>query len=109
MNKLIVAVVVLAALVGGFFLLGFSNPQENQESNNKDAASLIDGESAVSPPSPSAFLQKEQPTNYKDRDPVSPPPPTPQVTYNQTQPTLEDQHSSQQSASTQVNSDEPPL
>ncbi|MBI2612403.1 M23 family metallopeptidase [Candidatus Kaiserbacteria bacterium] len=93
MNKLVVVVVVLVALVGGFFLFSSSVSQEKQGSDDKDAESLTDGASAVSPPPTSASVQKDQ---------ILPPPPSPK-------PAVQQQHFTPQPPSPQTNSDEPPL
>ena len=56
---------------------------------------------------PKAAANKDNATKYQDQPPFPPPPPP--VTSKQTQPTIEDQHFSQQGGSAQSNSDEPPL
>ena len=100
MNKLVVAVVVFVALVGGYFALNSSTPQENQESDDKDVASVIEDKSAILPPPPSVSVQKDQPSKFQDPVPP-PPPPSPK-------PVVQEQPSAPQTAS-QINSDEPPL
>ncbi|OGG76681.1 hypothetical protein A3B35_00360 [Candidatus Kaiserbacteria bacterium RIFCSPLOWO2_01_FULL_54_24] len=100
MNKLVVAVVVFVALVGGYFALNSSTSQENQESDDKDVASVIEDKSATLPPPPSVSVQKDQPSKFQDPVPP-PPPPSPK-------PVVQEQPSAPQTAS-QINSDEPPL
>jgi len=103
MNKLVVAVVVLAALVGGYFALNSSQGEKGLTALEDVAVKEPPSTFATSSTTPSAPAKQAE-TVVQPRDP--PPPAAPSY---QTPPANEDQHPSQQGASMQANSDEPPL
>src|SRR3989344_224027 len=106
MHRCVVMLVVLLALVGGFFLFNSSVSRENQVLDNKNVAAVVGEESTVlpPPPPPSAPVQKNQPAKYQDHASVPPPPPPAPV-----QAPIVQQHFTPQPPSAQTNPDEPPL